>query len=38
MFDLYLYPMARLLRRARLDRKMVLSYIGEKMMDLPRSY
>lgn len=36
MFDLY--PMVRLLRTAPLNREMVLNYIGEKVMGLPRSY
>lgn len=36
IFDLY--PMVRLLRTAPLNREMVLNYIGEKVMGLPRSY
>jgi acyl-CoA dehydrogenase len=36
MFDLY--PMVRLLRTAPLNREMVLNFIGEKVMGLPRSY
>jgi acyl-CoA dehydrogenase len=30
--------MVRLLRTAPLNREMVLNYIGEKVMGLPRSY
>lgn len=36
IFDLY--PMVRLLRTAPLNREMVLNYIAEKVMGLPRSY
>ncbi len=36
IFDLY--PMVRLLRTAPLNREIILSYIGEKVMGLPRSY
>lgn len=36
IFDLY--PMVRLLRTAPLNREMVLNYIGEKVLGLPRSY
>jgi len=33
-----LYPLARLLRTVPVNRELLLSYIGEKMMGLPRSY
>lgn len=33
-----LYPMMRLLRTAPVNRELCLSYIGEKVMGLPRSY
>ena len=33
-----LYPMARLLRTAPLNREVILSYISEKTMGMPRSY
>ena len=36
IFDIY--PLARLLRTAPLNREIILSYIGEKVMGLPRSY
>lgn len=36
IFDLY--PMVRLLRTAPLNREMILNYIGEKVLGLPRSY
>lgn len=36
IFDLY--PLVRLLRTAPLNREMVLNYIAEKVMGLPRSY
>ncbi|MDB5840468.1 MAG: acyl-CoA dehydrogenase-like [Herminiimonas sp.] len=36
IFDLY--PMVRLLRTAPLNREMVLNFIAEKVMGLPRSY
>lgn len=36
IFDLY--PMARLLKTAPLNSEMVLNYIGEHVMGLPRSY
>ena len=32
------YPVMRLLRTAPVNRELVLSYIGEKVMGLPRSY
>jgi acyl-CoA dehydrogenase len=36
IFDLY--PMVRLLKTAPLNREMILNYIGEHVMGLPRSY
>ncbi|MBT3701165.1 MAG: acyl-CoA/acyl-ACP dehydrogenase [Alphaproteobacteria bacterium] len=33
-----LYPMVRLMRTAPVNREIILSYIGEKVMGLPRSY
>ncbi len=36
IFDIY--PVVRLLRTAPLNRELVLNYIGEKVMGLPRSY
>ena len=36
IFDLY--PIVRLFRTAPLNREMILNYIGEKVMGLPRSY
>ena len=36
IFDIY--PLARLLRTAPLNREVILSYVGEKVMGLPRSY
>jgi len=36
IFDLY--PLVRLLRTAPISREMVLNFIGEKVMGLPRSY
>ena len=36
VFDLY--PLVRMLRTAPLNREMLLNYIGEKVMGLPRSY
>jgi acyl-CoA dehydrogenase len=36
IFDLY--PMVRLLKKAPLNREMILNYIGEHVMGLPRSY
>ncbi len=36
IFDLY--PLARLLRTAPLNREIILSYIGEKVLGMPRSY
>lgn len=36
IFDLY--PLARLLRTAPLNREVILSYIGEKVLGMPRSY
>jgi acyl-CoA dehydrogenase len=33
-----MYPMARLLRTAPLNSEMVLNYIAEHVMGLPRSY
>ena len=33
-----LYPMIRLMRTAPVNREVILSYIGEKVMGLPRSY
>lgn len=32
------YPLARLLRTAPISKEMILNYIGEKVMGLPRSY
>ena len=36
IFDIY--PMVRLLKTAPLNREMLLNYIGERVMGLPRSY
>ena len=36
IFDLY--PLVRLLKTAPLNREMILNYIGEHVMGLPRSY
>lgn len=36
IFDIY--PMVRLLKTAPLNREMILNYIGERVMGLPRSY
>jgi len=36
IFDLY--PLVRLLKTAPLNREMILNYIGERVMGLPRSY
>ncbi len=33
-----LYPLVRLMRTAPVNRELILSYIGEKVMGLPRSY
>ena len=33
-----LYPMVRLLKTAPPNREMILNYIGEHVMGLPRSY
>ena len=33
-----LYPLVRLMRTAPVNREVILSYIGEKVMGLPRSY
>ncbi|MEH6475522.1 MAG: acyl-CoA dehydrogenase family protein, partial [Sneathiella sp.] len=33
-----LYPLMRLLRTAPVNRELCLSFIGEKVMGLPRSY
>ena len=33
-----LYPIVRLMRTAPVNRELILSYIGEKVMGLPRSY
>ena len=32
------YPLVRLLKTAPLNREMILNYIGEHVMGLPRSY
>ncbi|MFX5622403.1 acyl-CoA dehydrogenase, partial [Acinetobacter baumannii] len=36
IFDIY--PLVRLLKTAPLNREMILNYIGEHVMGLPRSY
>jgi len=36
IFDIY--PLVRLLKTAPLNREMILNYIGERVMGLPRSY
>ena len=33
-----MYPLVRLLRTAPVNRELCLSFIGEKVMGLPRSY
>jgi acyl-CoA dehydrogenase len=36
IFDIY--PLVRMLKIAPLNREMILNYIGERVMGLPRSY